>query len=165
LCFLGVFLSIICSGCSCPDHMALGNAGAGTMDEGTWREFFGDSRSEMFNERSGLDDERFRRLVPALQGIRVLDLALDCPGITDASIPSINRLKTLETLALDDSRITPNGVQELTGLPRLSYIQVYGPLWDDESIKETAAKLPGVEIHRDGDWIKDHPSTSTALVP
>jgi hypothetical protein len=67
-------------------------------------------------------------------------------GITDASIDTLLKLKTLESINLYGTKVTNAGVMKLAGLPNLKRLY----LWQTEVTPETIAalklKLPNCEI-------------------
>src|SRR5438552_619716 len=117
-CFAAIIL--LSPGCGLWANKAVLDAGGTMGDIGEW------PREEAtFDKQTHLDDEIFRRLYPALRRLRLTDLSLRAVPVTDASIPLIRQLRTLELLALENTEITPEGVQQLKGMPKLRLLILF----------------------------------------
>lgn len=92
-----------------------------------------------------LDDAGFRRVFPDLKKLRVSSLALENTEISDASMPLMSQLSTLEAVGLDRTRVTPDGLRELSALPKLKHVGVTGLAFREQE-NELRRDLPGVGI-------------------
>lgn len=132
-------------GCS-PDHALIGEYG-GKFTGGSWNDLFVySSRLVYFDERSGMNDHRFEEVLPALKSIEPLNLGLLTDGVTDASIPRIGELDSVEVLDIRWSRITAEGVSRLGALKHLKSVWVDRQHWSGADAAVVERRLPGVTV-------------------
>jgi internalin A len=80
----------------------------------------------------------------------VIDLMLDDTTFSNASLRSINKMKSLEVLSLNGNKgITDSGLDELRDLKNLKLLQLSRTSVTDQGVKRLKKRLPTVSITYD----------------
>jgi hypothetical protein len=95
-----------------------------------------------FNEQE-LDDRDFYDVFPGLQRMDPLTLSLDGHPITDRSIEYLNRLKSLKTLSLRNTKVTMAGLRKLN-VKRLQSLHVSEEKFNEKDRAELEALMKRV---------------------
>lgn len=92
--------------------------------------------------KSSFGDEGLRHVEPHPQ-LWWLEF-FDCPGITDAALPRIAKLKMLRVLSLQGTSVTDAGLSALVGLPRLESVDLEDTAVTDDGMAEIA-RIPNLQ--------------------
>jgi hypothetical protein len=86
--------------------------------------------------------------LPKLTGLRNLRLASQfAPRITDAGLPHIAAIKTLETLSIGETRLTwDGGLKHLKALPNLKRLELNQVEMSAADLTRLKAALPSIEV-------------------
>ncbi len=68
------------------------------------------------------------------------------PSLSDASLPTLAGLKTLETLKLTEARLSLGGLRALKALPKLRQLQIAESEVAEADLEALRRELPGVKI-------------------
>lgn len=93
--------------------------------------------------------------IAKLPNLTSLQLGQRLPGhgnkgvsLSDASLPTLAGMKTLETLKIGEAHFTVEALQALKGLPKLKTLSLYETDLTEPEVDKVRAALPGVKI----DW-------------
>ena len=94
-----------------------------------------------------ITDAEFEEVSVALRAFPTMTtLELSGQGITDKSIPGIERSKSLETLILDDTRLTAGGLLQLKKMQHLRRISIHGGQLSQDDVARVRSGMPGVTV-------------------
>jgi hypothetical protein len=96
----------------------------------------------MYNET----DDDLRRATPYLRKVRLTELDLQDTKFTDAAVPELLKLNTLETLHVQRTLFTVDGLLQLGSLPRLKMLYVTGEQFTEQDISRVRAAQPHVQV-------------------
>jgi hypothetical protein len=68
------------------------------------------------------------------------------PSLSDASIPTLVTMKSLESLNIGEARFTLGGLSQLKGLPKLKMLTLWVTDFPESDVEKLRAVLPGVKI-------------------
>jgi hypothetical protein len=94
------------------------------------------------------DDAAFRRIYANLRARKVRALNLTGTLVTDDTLGVLRELETLTWLDASDTRITPDGILRLKGMPRLAEVIVSGPAFDIAAVERLSREMSPIKIHR-----------------
>ena len=92
-------------------------------------------------------DEDLKRAIPYLQKVKLTKLNLQDTKFTDESVPELLKLDTLETLSVQRTLFTVDGLFKLGAMPRLKVMYISGAQFSGEDIARVRAALPHVDVH------------------
>ncbi len=99
-------------------------------------------RVNVVNAAKEFGDEQLKLLEPVAERIAWLDLARS--QVTDEGMKTVQQMRELERLHLENTAITDAGVAELSALPKLQYLNLYGTKVGN-GIFKTFAEIPSLK--------------------
>ena len=130
----------------------------GTVDWTYWMPWDPYSAVYLQNSPQEIDDADLAGVIDSIKTIGPSFLVLNGQkGITDASIPLLQQVRSIDTLWLAGTGVTAAGVRSLKGMPKLTEIGVGAPTFTEEDVAALQREMPKVEIVRmkwDGGWLR-----------
>lgn len=79
-------------------------------------------------------------------GQRLPRAGAKAPSLSDASLPTLAKIKSLENLKIGEARFTAEAIKTLKSLPNLKQLTIYGAFISDEDVAKVRKELAGVKV-------------------
>ncbi len=79
-------------------------------------------------------------------GQRLPRAGAKAPSLSDASLPTLAKIKSLENLKIGEARFTADAILALKSLPNLKQLTIYGAFISDEDVAKVRKEMAGVKV-------------------